>query len=62
MWDGVYTNMQIIDFLWGEAFAKLNLIKHLKDTNKPVFIGIGKYDILVAPTTLWYSVGGNYPM
>ncbi|NMF00381.1 alpha/beta fold hydrolase [Aneurinibacillus aneurinilyticus] len=56
MWEGVYTNMPIIDYLWGEAFGELNLIQSLNAFNKPVFIGLGRYDYLVAPVSLWDSI------
>lgn len=60
MWDGVYTNMQIIDYLWGEAFGKLNLIQSLKNVNKPVFLGLGRYDYLVSPVSLWDPVDDTH--
>ncbi|WP_369899602.1 alpha/beta fold hydrolase [Bacillus manliponensis] len=56
MWDDVYTNMEVIDYLWGEAFAEIDLIQSLKDFSKPVLIGLGRYDYLVAPASLWDSV------
>lgn len=60
MWEGVYTNMPIIDHLWGEAFGELNLIQSLAGFNKPIFIGLGRYDYLVAPVSLWDSVDDTY--
>ncbi|BAU27768.1 proline iminopeptidase [Aneurinibacillus soli] len=60
MWDGVYTSMPIIDYLWGEAFGELNLIQSLNTFNKPVFIGLGRYDYLVGPVSLWGSIDGTY--
>lgn len=60
MWEDVYTNMPIIDHLWGEAFAELNLIQSLSNFNKPVFIGLGRYDYLVAPVSLWDSTDDKY--
>ncbi|MFD3449488.1 alpha/beta fold hydrolase [Microbacteriaceae bacterium 4G12] len=60
MWDGVYTNMEIIDYLWGEVFGKLNLIESLNAFHKPVFIGLGRYDYLVAPVSLWDSIDDKY--
>lgn len=60
MWEDVYTNMPIIDHLWGEAFAELNLIQSLANFNKPVFIGLGRHDYLVAPVSLWNSVDETY--
>jgi len=58
MWEGVYTNMQIIDYLWGVAFAEHNLIHLLADVEKPVLVGLGRYDYLVAPVSLWDSLDG----
>jgi len=60
MWEDVYTNMLIIDHLWGEAFAELNMIQSLSGFNKPVFIGLGRYDYLVVPVSLWDSVDEKY--
>ena len=60
MWEGVYTNMAIIDYLWGEAFGELNLIQSLNTFNKPVFIGLGRYDYLVTPVSLWDSIDDTY--
>ncbi|UNK18365.1 alpha/beta hydrolase [Paenibacillus sp. N3/727] len=60
MWEDVYTNMPIIDHLWGEAFGELNLIQSLAGFNKPIFIGLGRYDYLVAPVSLWGSVDDTY--
>jgi proline iminopeptidase len=76
MWEGVCTNMPIIDYLWGEAFARLNMIETLAAFDKPVFVGLGRFDYLVGPVSLWDSVdegfanvkkvvfeqSGHYPM
>lgn len=59
MWEGVFTNMPVIDHLWGEAFARLNLIDSLKDVAKPVLIGLGRYDYLVSPVSLWNAINGS---
>ncbi|MDH6671187.1 proline iminopeptidase [Paenibacillus sp. LBL] len=59
MWDGVFTNMPVMDHLWGEAFAQLNLIESLKGFTKPVFLGLGRYDYLVGPVSLWDTVDGS---
>ncbi|MED1665497.1 alpha/beta fold hydrolase [Brevibacillus laterosporus] len=60
MWEDVYTHMPIIDHLWGEAFEKRNLIQSLANFKKPVFIGLGRYDYLVAPVSLWDSIDDTY--
>ena len=61
LWDGVFTNMPIIDELWGHTFAQLDPIQRLADVQVPVYIGLGRYDYLVAPVTLWDAVDGLYP-
>ncbi|MGG7221427.1 alpha/beta fold hydrolase [Bacillus sp. ATD] len=61
LWDGVFTNMPIMDELWGNTFARLNLIQRLADVQVPVYIGLGRYDYLVAPVTLWDTVDDLYP-
>lgn len=61
MWDGVYTSMPVIDYLWGEAFAQLDMRKTLPLINKPVFLGLGKYDYLVGPYSLWDGIEEKCP-
>lgn len=60
MWDGVYTNMEIIDYIWGEEFSKIDIKKGLEEFNKPVFLGIGKYDFLIGPPSLWDTVKESF--
>ena len=43
----------------GEAFARLNLIDSLKEVAKPVLIGLGRYDYLVSPVSLWDAINGS---
>lgn len=52
--------MPILDFLWGETFGELNLIQSLAEFKKPVFIGLGRYDYLVGPVSLWDEVDDMY--
>ncbi|KZO00516.1 alpha/beta hydrolase [Bacillus badius] len=61
LWEGVYTNMPVIDYLWGEAFGKLNLIESLSHFKKPVFIGLGRHDYLVGPVSLWEAGDDAFP-
>ncbi|MCR8853574.1 alpha/beta fold hydrolase [Lysinibacillus fusiformis] len=56
MWEGVYTNMAVIDYLWGRAFAEKNLLQLTRSFTKPVFVGLGRYDFLVAPVSLWEAI------
>lgn len=61
IWDGVSVNMPIMDYLWGKAFAELHLIQMLADVQVPVFIGLGRFDYVVAPVSLWDAVDDSYP-
>ncbi|WP_336636666.1 alpha/beta hydrolase [Lysinibacillus fusiformis] len=56
MWEGVYTNMEVIDYLWGRAFAEQNLLQLTRSFPKPIFVGLGRYDFLVAPVSLWEAI------
>ncbi|WP_418302639.1 alpha/beta fold hydrolase [Lysinibacillus fusiformis] len=56
MWEGVYTNMEVIDYLWGRAFAEQDLLQLTRSFTKPVFVGLGRYDFLVAPVSLWEAI------
>lgn len=59
MWKDVYTNMPIIDYLWGEAFGNMNLIQSLADIHKPVYIGLGRYDFWLRQ--FLYGIGSMTP-
>ncbi|AIQ17983.1 alpha/beta hydrolase [Paenibacillus sp. FSL H7-0357] len=61
MWEQVQTNMPVMDYLWGEVFAGMNLLQMLKDVSMPVFIGLGRYDYLVGPVSLWEAIDETYP-
>lgn len=54
-WEGLPTQMPIIDHLWGDAFARIDLKEKMValSQKKPVFLGLGRYDYLVAPVSLW---------
>ncbi|WP_151734221.1 alpha/beta fold hydrolase ['Paenibacillus yunnanensis' Narsing Rao et al. 2020] len=52
-WAGVQMNMPVIDFLWGEVFASLDLAASIRSCAKPVFLGLGRHDYLVGPLSLW---------
>ncbi|WP_234734749.1 alpha/beta fold hydrolase [Tellurirhabdus bombi] len=60
LWRGVYTNMQIIDHVWGAIFRDIDITEGLADFDKPVLLLLGKYDFLTGPPTLWDSVRGRF--
>lgn len=61
LWDGVTMTMPILDHLWGEAFAQLDLRERLPLLNKPVLLGLGRYDYLVGPLSLWDEIEAHCP-
>lgn len=56
LWENVKVNMQIIDYLWGNVFRDIDITKGLESFNKPVFLGLGQFDFLVAPFFSWNSI------
>ncbi|MGO4706991.1 alpha/beta fold hydrolase [Microvirga sp. 2MCAF38] len=53
LWDGVHVNMPLFDFMWGEVFRDIDIAKGLDKLNAPVFLGLGRFDYLVAPSPTW---------
>lgn len=60
LWKDVEVNMPIIDYLWGVVFRDIDIAKGLDTLNKPVFLGLGLYDFLVAPFFSWNSVRSKF--
>lgn len=55
LWEGVSVNMEGIDYLWGEVFRDLEIREGLAELKAPVFLGLGRFDYLVAPYGAWES-------
>jgi proline iminopeptidase len=53
LWEGVRVNMPVFDHLWGEAFRDIDIAQGLDQFDAPVFLGLGRYDYLVAPYATW---------
>ena len=45
--------MDVLDHLWGEAFRELDVQVGLSALQVPVFLGLGRFDYLVAPYFAW---------
>jgi proline iminopeptidase len=56
LWEGVTINMDMIDYVWGELFTKIDVTEGLEDLNCPVFLALGRYDFIVAPPATWDPV------
>ncbi len=53
LWAGVHVNMPVFAHLWGEAFRDIDIAHGLEHLDVPVFLGLGRYDYLVAPFATW---------
>jgi proline iminopeptidase len=53
LWEGVHVNMPVFDHLWGEVFRVIDIAQGLDRLDVPVFLGLGRYDYLVAPYATW---------
>jgi proline iminopeptidase len=60
LWEGLYTNMQAIDYIWGLVFRDIDITKGLEDFERPVYLALGKYDFLTGPTELWSEVKKHF--
>lgn len=56
LWRDVYTNMQVFDYVWGEVFRNIDITQGLEDFKIPVFLGLGRFDFLTGPPSLWDKV------
>lgn len=55
LWQDIYTNMQMIDYVWGVVFRDIDITRDLENLDKPVFLALGRYDFLTGPPELWNS-------
>jgi proline iminopeptidase len=53
LWEGVHVNMPVFDHLWGEVFRDIDIAQGLEHLDMRVFLGLGRYDYLVAPYATW---------
>lgn len=56
LWEGIYTNLHMFDYVWGVVFRDIDITKGLENFDKPVFLGLGRYDFLVAPPDSWNPI------
>ena len=56
LWADVYTNMHMIDYVWGDVFRNIDIKKGLSSLHKPVLLALGRYDFLTGPVNLWDEV------
>lgn len=60
LWDGLTTNMQMFDYVWGGVFRDLDITRGLDSFDKPVFLALGRFDYLTGPPELWNSITPHF--
>jgi proline iminopeptidase len=53
LWEGVEINMDIFNYVWGKVFRDIDITKNLDKISAPVFLALGRYDNIVAPSYTW---------
>ncbi len=56
LWANISLNMPMIDHVWGVVFRDIDITQGLENFNKPVFLGLGRYDFIVAPPNSWDTI------
>lgn len=56
LWEGVYTNMQALDYVWGVVFRDIDITLGLGKLDRPVLLALGKYDYLTGLPFLWEPI------
>ena len=59
LWEYVEINMEIFSYVWGTVFRDIDITRGLDKLNKPVFLGLGRYDFL-APYCLWNPIRSKF--
>ena len=53
LWQGVYINMPVFDYIWGTVFKGIDITKGLATFDKPVLLSVGRYDFIMPPPSSW---------
>ena len=53
LWEGVEINMDIFNYVWRRVFRDIDITKNLDKLSAPVFLALGRYDNIVAPSYTW---------
>lgn len=59
LWQGVYINMPVFEYIWGTVFKGIDITQGLDSFDKPVFLGLGRYDFIMPPPSSWNQI---YPL
>lgn len=60
LWKDITVNMTMFDYVWGVVFRDIDISKGLPGLDKPVFLGLGMIDFLVAPFYTWNPIRSQF--
>ena len=60
LWEDVTVNMDMFGYVWGKLFAEIDVTEGLEHFDRPVFLGLGRYDCLVAPPASWDPIESQF--
>lgn len=60
LWEGVTTNMTIIDYVWGVLFRDIDILVGLDKLTQPVLLALGRYDYLTGLPFLWEQAKAGF--
>jgi proline iminopeptidase len=61
LWEGVYTQDLMFDYVWGEVFRDIDIKQGLDKLQLPIFLALGLHDYLVAPFYTWQPLLSDFP-
>jgi proline iminopeptidase len=53
LWLGTFVNTNVMNYVWGKIFPRLDIKVGLEKLNIPVFLGLGLYDYALPPPSVW---------
>lgn len=60
LWKDVHVNMPIFEHVWGTLFRDIDITKNLEALDKPVFLALGRYDFIIAPSISWKPLHSKF--
>ena len=53
LWAGMAINVEMLEYVWGRVLRDIDITRGLAGLERPVFLGLGHHDFVVAPPSSW---------
>ena len=60
LWESSSINTDFMSYVWGQVFPRLDITRGLDKFDRPVFLGIGRYDFFNQPPSFWDPVSKKF--